>query len=166
MAWEADILKVKGESESESDVTQFFLTLWDPTDCSLPGSSVHGIFQARILEWVAISFSRGSSRPRDRTRVSLHCRKTLYCLSYQGSPIIIFVLFLVGSWDFLYIKPCHSKKRYFNFFLSNMDAFISLSCLIILAEIIGTPSSPMQYWIEVARVDILILGEKHSDFYY
>ena len=41
------------------------LTLCDPMDCSLPGSSVHGIFQAEILEWVAISFSRGSSRPRD-----------------------------------------------------------------------------------------------------
>ena len=40
-------------------------------DCSLPGSSVHGIFQARILEWVAISFSRGSSWPRDQTQVSL-----------------------------------------------------------------------------------------------
>ena len=39
-------------------------------DCSLPGSSLHGILQARVLEWVAISFSRGSSRPRDRTRVS------------------------------------------------------------------------------------------------
>jgi len=39
-------------------------------DCSLPGSSIHGIFQARVLEWVAISFSRGSSRPRDRTWVS------------------------------------------------------------------------------------------------
>ena len=39
-------------------------------DCSLPGFSVHGIFQARILEWVTISFSRGSSRPRDQTRVS------------------------------------------------------------------------------------------------
>ena len=38
-------------------------------DCSLPGSSVHGIFQAIVLEWVAISFSRGSSQPRDRTRV-------------------------------------------------------------------------------------------------
>ena len=45
-------------------------TLWDPMDCSLPGSSVHGIFQARILEWVAIPFSRGSSWPRDRTCVS------------------------------------------------------------------------------------------------
>ena len=39
-------------------------------DCSLPGSSVHGIFQAIVLEWIAISFSRGSSRPRDRTWVS------------------------------------------------------------------------------------------------
>ena len=43
-------------------VAQLCLTLWDPMDCSPPGSSVHGIFQARILEWVAISFSRGSSR--------------------------------------------------------------------------------------------------------
>ena len=45
-------------------------TLWDPMDCSLPGFPVHGIFQARIMEWVAISFSRGSSQPRDRTQVS------------------------------------------------------------------------------------------------
>ena len=45
--------------------------LCNPMDCSLPGSSVHGIFQAIVLEWIAISFSRGSSPPRDRTRVSL-----------------------------------------------------------------------------------------------
>ena len=42
----------------------------DPVDCSLPGSSVHGISQARILEWVALSFSRGSSQLRDRIHVS------------------------------------------------------------------------------------------------
>ena len=42
----------------------------DPVDCSPPGSSIHGILQARILEWVAISFSRGSSRPRNWTQVS------------------------------------------------------------------------------------------------
>jgi len=46
---------------SESEVTQSCPTLCDPMDCSLPGFSVHGIFQARVLEWVAISFSRGSS---------------------------------------------------------------------------------------------------------
>ena len=45
-------------------------TLRDPMDCSPQGSSVHGILQARILKWVAISFSRGSSRPRDLTQVS------------------------------------------------------------------------------------------------
>ena len=53
-----------------SEVTQSCPTLCDPMDCSLPGSSVHGIFQARVLEWVAISSSRGSSQPRDRTWVS------------------------------------------------------------------------------------------------
>ena len=46
-------------------VTQLYLTLWDPMDCSPPGSSVHGILQARMLEWVAVPFSRGSSWPRD-----------------------------------------------------------------------------------------------------
>ena len=51
-------------------VTQLCLTLYDPMDCSPPGSSVRGILQARILECVAISFSRGSSPPRYQTRVS------------------------------------------------------------------------------------------------
>ena len=52
-----------------NEVSQSCLTLCDPVDCS-PGSSVHRILQARILEWVAISFSRGSSWPRDQTQVS------------------------------------------------------------------------------------------------
>ena len=51
-------------------ITQSCLTLCDPMDCSPPGSSVHGIFQARILEWIAIFFSRRSFQPRDRTWVS------------------------------------------------------------------------------------------------
>ena len=46
-------------------VDQSCLTLCDPTDCNPPGSSVHGILRARILKWAAISFSRGSSQPRD-----------------------------------------------------------------------------------------------------
>ena len=56
--------------ESESEVAQSCPTLCDPMACSLPGSSIHGIFQARVLEWGAIAFSRGSSRPRDRSQVS------------------------------------------------------------------------------------------------
>ena len=47
-----------------------FLSCCDPMDCSLPISSVHGIFHVRMLEWIAVPFSRGSSRPRDRTQVS------------------------------------------------------------------------------------------------
>ena len=56
---------------ADSEVAQSCPTLCDPVDCSLPGSSVHGIFQAIVLEWLAISFSRGSSRPRNQTQVSL-----------------------------------------------------------------------------------------------
>ena len=56
--------------KSESKVAQSCPTLCDPMYCSLSGSSAHGIFQARVLEWVAISFSRGCSRPRNRTQVS------------------------------------------------------------------------------------------------
>ena len=50
-------MKVK----SESEVAQLYLTLRDPMDCSLPGSSIHGIFQARVLEWGAIAFSENSA---------------------------------------------------------------------------------------------------------
>ena len=63
---------------------QFCLTLWDPMDCRLPDSSVQGIFQARILEWVAISSSRGSSWPRDWTRVSCLGRKHSLPLHHLG----------------------------------------------------------------------------------
>ena len=49
-----------------------------PRDCRPSGSSVHGIFQARILEWVAISFARDSFRPRDRTHISCMGRRILY----------------------------------------------------------------------------------------
>ena len=72
-----------------SAVSDSFVT---PQDCSPPGSSVHGIFQARILEWVPVSYSRGSSQPRDQTHVSWvsHIgRWILYCWATweaAGSP--------------------------------------------------------------------------------
>ena len=56
--------------KSESEVSQSCPTLCNPVDCSLPGSSAYWILQARILEWVAVFFSRGSSKPRDQTQVS------------------------------------------------------------------------------------------------
>ena len=67
-------------------VTQSCPTLCDPMDCSPPGSSVHGISQARILEWVAISSSRGSSWPRDQTYVSCIGRQILYLWTTREAP--------------------------------------------------------------------------------
>ena len=58
--------------------------LCNPMDCSPPGSSVHGILQVGILEWIAIPFSRGSSLGLNQGL--LHCRQVLYYLSHQGSP--------------------------------------------------------------------------------
>ena len=65
-------------------------TLCNPMDCSRPGSFVHGILQARILEWAAISYSRGSSQPRDRTCVfCVSCAGKVDSLPmcHQGSPL-------------------------------------------------------------------------------
>ena len=80
-------------------VIQSCLTLCDPMDCSLPGSSVHGILQAGILEWVATSFPRGSSRLRNQTYVFCTGRWILYhcailyvcvvlCLVAQSCPAL------------------------------------------------------------------------------
>ena len=66
----------------------------DPMDCSLLGSSVNGILQARLLEWVAISFSRGFSQPRDQSCISCIGRWIPYHLSHQGnSPSYEFVTY-------------------------------------------------------------------------
>ena len=73
--------------ESESEVAQSCLTLCDPMDCSPAGSSIPGIVQARILEWVAIPFSRGSSQPRDRTRVSHIAGRGFLTSEPPGKPL-------------------------------------------------------------------------------
>ena len=70
-------------------VTQLCPTLHDSMDCNLPGPSVYEILQARILEWVVIPFSRGSSQPRDRTQVSALQASSLH-LIHQGSPKLPF----------------------------------------------------------------------------
>ena len=61
-------------------------------DCSLPGSSVHGIFQARTLEWVAISFSRGSSQPRDGTHISCIGRQIPYHWATRGLSLAYVII--------------------------------------------------------------------------
>ena len=71
---------------------QSCLTLWDPMNCSPPGSSVHGILQAGILEWVAIPSSRGSSQPRVEKLCLLcflHCRRVLYYWATVEAHVLI-----------------------------------------------------------------------------
>ena len=81
--------------ENESEGVQSCPTLCDPTDCSLPGSSVHGIFQASILEWVAISFSMRSSQLRDWTQVS--CIIGRHCTFWATREVQVITLALNKS---------------------------------------------------------------------
>ena len=97
LALQADSLPLS-QREAQLLVAQLCLTVCKSMDCSLPGSSsVHGNLQARILEWVAISFSGRSSQPRDHTPVFLFCRRILYCWNHQGSPLT------TTAWA----SPCH-----------------------------------------------------------
>ena len=96
---------------AESEVTQSCLTLW-PLDWSLPNSSTHGIFQARILEWVTISFSRGSSWSRDQTLVS-HKADKFFLSEPPGKPSFIAERYLIDicatsslPLHMLYLKKC------------------------------------------------------------
>ena len=97
----------------ERETTQSCLTLCNPVDCSLPGSSVHGILQARMLEWVAISFFRGSSQPRDQTRVSHIAgrRFTIWATREAWASLI----FLFSTYPSL-------STKYFNITMSGSDS--------------------------------------------
>ena len=87
-----------------SEVAQSCPTLCDPMDCSLPGS-IHEIFQARILEWVAISFSRGSSRSREWTWVSRISGRRFTVWATRGAFSNLYVFLLrTTSFIFLFFK--------------------------------------------------------------
>ena len=95
-----------------SEVAQSCPTLFDPVDCSPPGSSIHGILQER-MEWVAISFSRGSSRPRDLTQVSHIAGRRFNLCATREAPTIskhkcVWVLWAISS------KWLNTKRESFN----------------------------------------------------
>ena len=87
----------------------------NPMGCSPPGSSVHGIFQARILEWVAILYSRGSSQPRDWTRVScISCigRQILYhCVTCEAPILEQWLANTTAHWNHLWGFKNNSVSR-------------------------------------------------------
>ena len=96
--------------------TQWCPTLWDPIDCSPPGSSVHGISQAKILEWVAISSSRGSFWPKNWTHVSC-----LFLLHWQAGA--------------LPLEPLEKGEQTFGFCLFVCATPSSLWILVLWPEI-------------------------------
>ena len=77
------------------------LTLRDPMDCSPPGSSAHGILRARIVVWVEISFSRGSSTPRDQTWVSCIAGRFL-TISASRKPICVYIYMMAYRCIYMY----------------------------------------------------------------
>ena len=80
----------------------------DPVNCSLPGSSVHGIFQARTLKWIAISFLRASSRPRDTPISFVSCISgwiLYHCATWEFYA-------LPGRCDYVYMKKCRQNTRW------------------------------------------------------
>ena len=109
-------------------VAQSYPTVWDPVNCSLPGSSVHEILQARILEWVAIPFSRGSSWPKDQIWVSCIAGRffTVWAtreVSYKVIKIILTIFF------------CHTFLSPWLIFLLEYNCFIMLCSFLLYNEV-------------------------------
>ena len=109
---------------------QSCLILCDPMDCRLPGFSVHGIFQARVLEWVAISFSRGSSQPRDQTSISC-----IFCIGRQ----ILFPLCHLVIYACIYFTICIYIKSLSSLKQTRMCVLIAQWCLTVCNAIDCSP---------------------------
>ena len=114
----------KSESKMKAIVTQSCPTLYDPVDCSPPGSSVHGILQARVLEWVATSFSRGSSQPRDQTQVSCIAGGFFTAEPPEKPPQSVQLLSHVGIFSSPGTAACQASLAITNFWSSLTLMFI------------------------------------------
>ena len=118
-------------------VTQSRPTLCDPIDCSPPDFSVHGILQARVLEWVAIVLSRGPSPPRDRTHIS-HIARRFFTIQATKEAYFIFPLVMcVFSINKLFILFDNSAIIPFGCsYVDFHELFISLSWLITICHML------------------------------
>ena len=137
----------------KSGVAQSCPTLCDPMDCSLSGSSIHGIFQARVLEWIAISFSRGSSWPRNRTQVSRIAGRRFTFWATREALIIR----LVPEKNDLLSDLSH-------YYLGIL--VITLNCIHISTGNFPGPGwtlwGPLHYWMGACLQDLAARGEEKS----
>ena len=92
-------------------VTQSCLSLCNPMNCSPPGSSVHGILQARILEWAAISFSRGSFQPRDQTCISCIGRWILCHWATREACLYIYAFHFISFISCVFLNSLFQRWR-------------------------------------------------------
>jgi len=145
-------------------------------DCRLPGSSVHGILQARMLKWVAIFFSRRPSHPRDWTWVSCTAGQILYHLSHQESPIFLlfyqvlnfcYIFNLTSIWFsecsffresilflFYFYFSKEINERFFKIFISSYICFFQVSFFLFC--FIWDPS--LKFWCRLTVCSYLIVS--------
>ena len=139
-------------------------TLGDPMDCSPPGSSVYGILQARLLEWVAMPSFRGPSRPRDRTCIlCVSCiAGRFFTLEPQWKPFqwlftgFIFSNVSILTFQCLYIvdiSPVNSIVLMVIFFISNYDFFFLLTDKLLLTILDVFIPPKFIFWISNAKCD-------------
>ena len=143
-------------------VTQLCPTLCDFVNCILPGSSVHGILQARILEWIAIPFPRGSFQTRDGT---LHCRQFLYCLSHQGNSIIVVYHSLQKILKEWFLFQAITKSTLLNYYVQRL-ALLKKNTLWISLHIFNYFAYPLldMFIDHIFKVVVKInSGQKQSD---
>ena len=136
----------------------------DPMDCSPPGFFIHGILQARILEWVTIPFSRGSSQPTNQTQVSYICRQILYHLSLCGSQKIVGNFYrdenirLLISWEtYMQVKKQH-RTRYGTTDWFKIGKGVLQSCILSLCLF----NFYAEYIMRNARLDESHCHEKYQ----
>ena len=152
-------------------VSQLCLTFCDLMDCSLPGSSVYGILQGIILEWVAISFSRDLPDPGIKPRSQknkqtkknpglLHCRQNVYCLNHHGSSYVIYLVLFYG-WVMWHIseKTLASLTT-----LKPMTVWITTNCGKFLKERESqtTLPAPWETCIQVKKQQLELAMEQQT----
>ena len=115
-----------------------------PLDCSLPGSSIHGIFQARVLEWVVISFSRGSSRPRGRTWVSHIAGRCFTVWATREAPLHGVRVFAGKLLDSFFFFSCTVALQCFSF--CRTAEWISYACTYIHSLLDFHPIYPVPWF--------------------
>jgi len=145
-------------------VSQSHLSLSDPMDFSLPGSSVHGILQARIMEWTAISFFRGSSRPRDQTRVSCTAGRFFTIWTTKETPDSSLLVYKKVTVFYILILHTTTLLNLFinsNSFLVGFRIFYILSIISFANSDSFTSSFPI--WMPFISFPCLISMAKTSN---